>query len=88
MPTKNKTNSTLTGKLKPVRARSKVYLTKRILASVASRGFKEAAATTTAVLGYNVIVKDGWVVKKYSSGAIEQIKPIHIPSLNRKIVLD
>lgn len=55
---------------------------------MASKGFKEAAATTTAVLGYNVIVKDGWVVKKYSTGVIEQIKPIHIPSLNRKIVLD
>lgn len=52
------------------------YLTKRILISAARRGFKEAAEETMAVMGYNIIAKDGWIVKKFPDGRIEKLSKI------------
>jgi len=54
----------------------KLYLTKRILVSVAKKGVREAAKETMEIMGYNLIVKDGWVVKKYADGSIENVAPI------------
>ena len=54
----------------------KAYLTKRILVSAAKRGFKQAAKEAMQLMGYVVIAKDGWVVKKYADGTIEKISPI------------
>ena len=56
----------------------KPYLTKRLLVSAAKRGIRKAAEETMQIMGYTVIAKDGWIVKKYADGtieAIEQIKP-------------
>jgi len=52
------------------------YLTKRILISAAKRGIREAADETMRVMGYIVIAKDGWVVKKYANGDIEKMVKI------------
>lgn len=46
------------------------YLTKRIIASAARKSFYEGARETIAVMGYNVIARDGWVVKVDASGNI------------------
>ena len=54
----------------------KPYLTKRILISAARRGFKKAAEEAMAIMGYVVIAKDGWVVKKYADGTIEKMTPL------------
>lgn len=35
-----------------------------------------AAERTMMVMGYNTIVKDGWVVRKYQDGSIEKIKKL------------
>ena len=61
------------------------YLTKRILVSAAKRGIREAADETMRIMGYIVIAKDGWVVKKYANGDIEKIVKINsqnVPSLD------
>jgi hypothetical protein len=52
------------------------YLTKRVLVTAVSRGFRTAAAATMEVQGYNVIAEDGWVVKVYADGRKERIKKI------------
>lgn len=52
------------------------YLTKRLLVSAARRGIREAAEETMKIMGYIVIAKDGWVVKKYADGSIEKLSPI------------
>ena len=52
------------------------YLTKRILTKAAKTGFTTAAAATMRVMGYNVIVHRGWVVKKYADGRIQKIKKL------------
>ena len=52
------------------------YLTKRILVSAAKRGIREAADETMRIMGYVVIAKGGWVVKKYANGDIEKIVKI------------
>jgi hypothetical protein len=52
------------------------YLTKRILKSAARASVRQAASETMDLLGYNVIVVGGWVVKKYRSGQIERIEPV------------
>ena len=66
----------------------KDYLTKRILEAAARRGFREAAKETMAVMGYNVIVKDEWVVKIFPDGSIEKIQPLDKKNGQFKLILD
>ncbi len=61
-------------------------LTKEILIKAASIGFAKAAAKTMKVMGYNVIVKDGWVIKKFADGRIEKIS--RLETNNNPVVLD
>lgn len=49
------------------------YLTKRILKSVTKKAFTEAAEETMDVMGYNLVAKDGWLVKVYKDGHFEKI---------------
>lgn len=60
------------------------YLTKRILISAARRGFKKASEEAMALMGYIVIAKDGWVVKKYADGRIERLN--RIEQLNHNVI--
>ena len=64
------------------------YLTKRILISAARQGFKKAAEEAMELMGYIVIAKDGWVVKKYTDGTIEKIAPIEQVNINNAALLD
>lgn len=61
-------------------------LTKKILIEAASEGFSIAAAKTMKVMGYNVIVKDGWVVKKHADGRVEKISKLK--STHKRVSLD
>ena len=66
----------------------KPYLTKRILISAARRGFKKAAEETMRVMGYNVIAKDGWVVKIFPDGTTEKISPLDTDYQHYEFALD
>ena len=44
-----------------------------IVEKLAMQAFKEAADETMKVMGYNMIAKDGWVIKKYADGREEKI---------------
>ena len=68
------TNEKLSSKKKADRS---PYLTKRLLVSAAKRGIRKAAKETMQVMGYIVIAQNGWVVKKYADGRIEQIEPLN-----------
>jgi hypothetical protein len=68
------------------KVREEAYLTKKTLVSAAKRGFRKAARETIAVMGYNVIVEDGWVVKKFPDGSISKIKKLQTE--RQKLVLD
>lgn len=61
-------------------------LTKKILKEAASVGFSKAAAKTMKVMGYNVIVKNGWVVKKFADGRIQKISKLK--TNNNPVILD
>lgn len=63
------------------KSRNTAYLTKRRLLSAARRGIRKAAEETMERLGYTVIAKDGWVVKKYKDGTIQRIS--RIPSAGK-----
>lgn len=52
------------------------YLTKRILKSAASTGFTQAAARTMRIMGQNVVVRNGWVVRVFADGKIEKISKL------------
>ncbi len=52
------------------------YLTKRILKSAATTGFTVASGQTMAVMGYNVVARNGWVVKLYADGKTEKLQKI------------
>lgn len=52
------------------------YLTKRVLLSKAKSAGKVAAKNAMILMAYVVTVKDGWVVKEYKDGAIEQIEKL------------
>ena len=68
-------------------AESNQYLTKRILVRAARLGVRQAAAETMAVMGFNVVAHDGWVVKRFQDGRIERITPIK-PAENNEVILD
>lgn len=74
----------------PVRKSAKIEtgdpLTKKILIEAASEGFSIAAAKTMEVMGYNVIVKDGWVVKKHADGRVEKLSKLE--STDKRVNLD
>jgi len=61
-------------------------LTGNSLRSIAYKGFRKAEKRTLEVLGYNVVVKDGWVVKKYIDSRIEKIEKM--PESRGRLVLD
>lgn len=67
---------------------SKVYLTKRMVLRAARRGIKAASQETMKVMGYNVLVMDGWVVKKYLDGTIEQIEKVVDSEVENDLQLD
>jgi hypothetical protein len=52
------------------------YLTKRILVAAAKKSFSSGASKTTVVMGHNVVVKNGWLVKQYPNGKITRIKRV------------
>ncbi|HEY4110405.1 hypothetical protein [Puia sp.] len=69
------------------RSNKQPYLTKRILVSAARSGIRKAAKETMEIMGFVVIVKDGWVVKKYRDGKIEKLERLESPE-NTRLVLD
>ncbi|WP_345948967.1 hypothetical protein ABDD95_19155 [Mucilaginibacter sp. PAMB04274] len=52
------------------------YLTKRLLVRKAKSAGVTAANDAMNVMGFVVTVKDGWVVKQYANGNIEQLQEI------------
>jgi hypothetical protein len=64
------------------------YLTKRILNTAAKTGFKKSADNTMRIMGFNVIVHQGWVVKKHRDGRITKIKKLDKTPAKRTLVLD
>jgi hypothetical protein len=68
--------------------RPPAYLTKRILASAAQAGVRNAAIETMKVMGYIVIAHRGWVVRKYQDGYIERISPLETVNANGSLTLD
>lgn len=52
------------------------YLTKRFLVRKATQAVKVAAEESMAVMGYNVIEHEGWIVKKFKDGKIEKIEKL------------
>jgi hypothetical protein len=79
--------NTTVKKHKNVNADGEVYLTKRLLVSLARKGSKAAADETMKKRGYNLIAEDGWVVRVYADGHREQIKQLPHVQRPEKIVL-
>lgn len=48
----------------------------KIIINKAIEALSEAAIETMAIMGYNVIAKDGWVIKLFQDGTEEKIKQI------------
>jgi hypothetical protein len=64
------------------------YLTKRILKSAVRTGVRAAAEKTMRVMGYLVISRDGWIIKKHADGRVEKISKIEHVNRAEKIALD
>jgi hypothetical protein len=66
-----------------------VYLTKQILIRAINKGSRHLAAEALEIMGYNVVEKDGWIVKIDKNGdVIEKISKIKKIKRPRKIFLD
>ena len=63
------------------------YLTKRIVKRQAKKAVYRASVNAMEVAGFVIRVEDGWVVKEYKDGTIEQIKKLN-ESPNQEVVLD
>jgi hypothetical protein len=64
------------------------YLSKRIVLRAIKRGSKDISDETMEVMGYNVTVQDGWVVKKFSDGHIEQMERVETIDNEGALALD
>ena len=58
------------------RAAPKDPLDRRVLGIAAQRSFNEAAEKTMAVMGFNVIARNGWVGKLFPDNRFEKISEI------------
>ena len=67
-----KTNKGTTRKRKV----SRDILTKSLLETIARKGVQEAATKTIKVMGFNVIARDGWIVREFPDKRVERISPI------------
>jgi hypothetical protein len=63
------------------------YLTKRILISASRAAGKKAEINAMKLMGYTVVVHDGWLVNKFQDGHMEKIEQIG-STANQKIVID
>ena len=54
-------------------------LTKTFLEKAARKGVQEATSTTIKVMGFNVVARNGWIVKEFPDNKIERIS--RIPAL-------
>ena len=68
--------------------KKEVYLTTRLLESLAKKAFKEAAKETMRVMGYNVIAENGWVVKKFADGRIVRLEQLEVVCDKGEILWD
>jgi len=67
--------------------RNEGYLTKRILKQATAKGFRDASKNAVDVADSVVVVKDGWLVKRFKNGKVVKIKKL--PKIKpSKIVLD
>lgn len=65
------------------------YLTKRIIARASRAAVQRAAERTMEVMGYNVEVIKGKVVKRFADGHTEQIEALpKASSRKKKVILD
>ena len=62
---------------------TKDNLTKSFLETAAQKSMQEAAEETMEVMGYNVIARDGWIVKVFKDKHVEKIALI--PQVIEKI---
>ncbi len=62
-------------------------LTPEQLNAIVSNAFNKAAEETMAIMGYNLIADDGWVVKIYADGTKEKIKKLEVVPRPDKIIL-
>jgi len=85
---KNSTSKKAVAKRKHATSSKPNYLTKRILTKAAKKGFASAAIATMEIMGFNVIVHRGWVVKKFADGHIERIKKLQTTNTSTPIALD
>lgn len=65
-----------------------VYLTTRILERAVAKGTKSKKADAIRIKGYTVVEKNGWVVKEYADGRIEQVSKIKKAKRSQTLVLD
>lgn len=64
------------------------YLTTRMLVRAANSAVRDAAEETLKIMGYNVVVMNGWVVKKYADGKVERIEKLQPVTQPAKSLLD
>lgn len=70
-----------------MKEKKKVYLTKRIMERASHAAVNRAAKRTMAVMGYNVVVVNNRVAKKFADGRIEYIGSLS-SAHNTKVILD
>ena len=72
---------TVVRKNKNLNRDGEVYLTKRLLLSIAKKAGAAAAAETMKIQGYNIIAENGCVLKVYADGTRVKLKDL--PKLKR-----
>ncbi|MBT3383913.1 MAG: hypothetical protein HN778_21085 [Prolixibacteraceae bacterium] len=64
------------------------YLTKRTLVRKSKKAIQEASEKAMETIGYIIVARDGWIVKEYQDGTIEQIEELETANGNQELILD
>lgn len=59
---------------------------KRMFQRAIKRGVRSAAQETMEVMGYNIIARNGWIVKVFRDGTSQNVKKIQ--AVKRRLILD
>lgn len=64
------------------------YLTKQLLVRKSTKAFQEASEKAMNSVGYIIIARDGWIIKEFKDGKIEQLVELEGHNEKQELTLD
>ena len=66
----------------------KTYISTRLIKKSSKIAFEEGAKKAMEAVGYVLVAENGWLVKKFSNGSVQQIKQLETIIARENVKLD